>query len=1103
MMLLLLAPAAATAAAAAASPAAAAAAPPPSACSPAKCDDKQCQTGTCSSGLCSYTPARDGADCTDGQVTGDAVYKSFYVSSLGQDISSPVIITAITPDFDVFVQVFPTADLVSTAQQRLDEIQATITDMKPEDAAQAMYDLLLQLTGSSGRKQQLDEAAVVQMDVRNLTSVYGQIKKGTVRRVTERRIEFLTQDDLPCLILAIDDYGKSCSSRRRSRSLLHQNLGQPHLEEVLTKGNSSASGSLKKHVQQLMLQQHDQATELPGTADHSHQQDMASASSRTSNDVHAPDSTLFPAWTLQQAQRCPTSQGSVLVLAPYLRENRCALGDEAAGYSVTFNCNDLGLCPAGLPILDDYVGWSRHAFVVASTIGDDNASGETPIILSGATLDFQNTDYILDWKSGRMVVTADGRFALRPSWFQKYQDDSATNSRTVVLLSSDRSAVASGSAQEQEVRGFPGTFWGMRGSVSYAGYTGYLSRSFPVGASPGVAMARHLLAGGTVASYPGTGAADLLTGTVFKSYAYRPGATLLDRCAANCGALRCNEGTGEVCNALTGTCDIRCDGKQDGAPCKLRGFDSTCAVGVCKDLCKSALCSATACQELLVPEGSLCPPASGVCNARTKPDGTSCDHAGTTGACSNGICARLYTIYYRVEGPVASFPSPLNSPAALTAFGAAVIRSLGLRAAYPVSRVQTVVFKIIANAQRAIASSRNNNNNSMDNIAASMGVLANSNSRSGRAIPQQAVETQVVVYRLSLPDSDLLPPEIEFNILASAPRLSLTAPFGAGLTVQRSDSTANVVNPIDYCAIRQTPCVRMRRARPAQAHTPLPTFRMARHVAATGQQPAPAAPRFVFHQQLHAPTTLVARSSLLSMVAALSLLRAVLAGYVWNNNAAVCVGAPCSNPPTSPALPTSANWNCAASGTTANGGQCSASCNPGYTASGTTFSTCSGGGWTSGANTLVCFSNGGGSSGSGACSNPPTSPALPTYANWDCPSPGTTASGGQCSASCSSGYTATGSTYGTCSGGGWTTGANTLVCTSAGGGSSGSGACSNPPTSPALPNNANWDCPSPGTTASGGNCSASCSSGYTASGNTYGTCSGGGWTTGANTLAHA
>lgn len=97
-----------------------------------------------------------------------------------------VIITAITPDFDVFVQVFPTADLVSTAQERLDEIQATITDMKPEDAAQAMYDLLLQLTGSSGRQQQLDEAAVVQMDVRNLTSVYGQIKKGTVRRVTER-----------------------------------------------------------------------------------------------------------------------------------------------------------------------------------------------------------------------------------------------------------------------------------------------------------------------------------------------------------------------------------------------------------------------------------------------------------------------------------------------------------------------------------------------------------------------------------------------------------------------------------------------------------------------------------------------------------------------------------------------------------------------------------------------------------------------------------------------------------------------------------------------------------------------------------------------------
>lgn len=136
----------------------------------------------------------------------------------------------------------------------------------------------------------------------------------------------------------------------------------------------------------------------------------------------------------------------------------------------------------------------------------------------------------LDWQARRMVLTSDGRFALRPSWFQKYRDDpSSPPSRTVVLFSSDRSAVASGSDLEQQQGGFPGAFWGMTGSISYAGYTGYLSRSFAGGASPGVAMARHLLANGTVANYAGTGAADQLTGAVFKSYAFRPGATLIDR----------------------------------------------------------------------------------------------------------------------------------------------------------------------------------------------------------------------------------------------------------------------------------------------------------------------------------------------------------------------------------------------------------------------------------------------------------------------------------------------------------------------------------------------------------------------------------------------
>jgi hypothetical protein len=51
----------------------------------------------------------------------------------------------------------------------------------------------------------------------------------------------------------------------------------------------------------------------------------------------------------------------------------------------------------------------------------------------------------LDWQANRMALTADGRFALRPNWFQKYRDAaSASPSRTIVFFSSDRSAMPTG-----------------------------------------------------------------------------------------------------------------------------------------------------------------------------------------------------------------------------------------------------------------------------------------------------------------------------------------------------------------------------------------------------------------------------------------------------------------------------------------------------------------------------------------------------------------------------------------------------------------------------------------------------------------------------------
>ncbi|WIA43983.1 hypothetical protein OEZ86_010366 [Tetradesmus obliquus] len=722
---------------------------PPPACSPTKCDDKVCQTGSCSAGKCSYTPVADSTNCTDGPVKGkcqagfcvgmtanidaaaqgqtepvifkarfastaglngttqvvlhgrkgnttdgigdvlgtlfddglrvhddryandglfsnvifvdfpktnEAVYRNFYVSLLDRDVSSQVIITAITTDFDVFIQIFPTADLVSTAQEQLDEIQAA--GATPEAATQQMYDLLIRLTGSGSQRRRLSDAATAAASAavapgavtfNNFTSIIPKIKNGTVRKLTERRIEFLTQEDFPCLILATDDYGKPCSSSR--------------------------------------------------------------------------------------------------------------------------------------------------------SIGDDSAAGETPIIMSGASLDFLNTDYNLDWQAGRMVLTADGRFALRPSWFEKYRDDpKVAPGRTIVLFSSDRSAVNSGSDAAQQQRGFPQAFWGMTGSLSYAGYTSYISRSFPAGASPGVAMARHLLANGTAGNYTGTGAVDQRTGAVFKSYAFRPTATLTDRCAAICGDVRCNPEASEVCNPLTGTCDIKCDGKEDGTACKLRGFESKCAAGVCTDLCKSALCSATACRELLVPEGSLCPPATGVCNSKNKTDGTDCEYsASTPGACSGGLCARLYIIYYRVEGPVASFPSPLSSTAALTSFGSSVGSSLSLPAGYPASNVQTTVLKTLS--RRSTPSSNSSSG------AAVLAEASASSNRTIRAVTPKVTETQAVLFKSSFPESSLLSLEMEFSILASPARMLLVTPYGPGLSVQRADSNGNILNAVDYCVIRQTPCV--------------------------------------------------------------------------------------------------------------------------------------------------------------------------------------------------------------------------------------------------------------------------------------------------------
>jgi hypothetical protein len=126
-----------------------------------------------------------------------------------------------------------------------------------------------------------------------------------------RRIKFLTQEGFPCLILARDDYGKACTSRRRSRSLLLQNLGHRQMSDLSTAASSSSSGSLTEQVQQLLQQ--DQKTEPVFAWDMQQQEHKAAAPTTTSS-----VSAAFPHRQLQQAGSCPAARGSVLVLAPYL-----------------------------------------------------------------------------------------------------------------------------------------------------------------------------------------------------------------------------------------------------------------------------------------------------------------------------------------------------------------------------------------------------------------------------------------------------------------------------------------------------------------------------------------------------------------------------------------------------------------------------------------------------------------------------------------------------------------------------------------------------------------------------------------------------------------
>jgi hypothetical protein len=334
---------------------------------------------------------------------------------------------AVTTDYDTLLQVFPTKTLVQDAQRKLEDLLASGTS--PESATQQIYDLLIQKsTGPRNAAAAAAQFQATQGSLRqvngsfqavNITAMMAKVDVSSTRKVSSRRVEFSTVDSFPCMVLATADYsasvlgGSKCRTRSGSRLLLY----------------SSAEGASQQQQQQQQQAEQLQANDGLAAAAAAAAAPVPAPFSRHSKPIATqlpPEagSFKFPSRSVLQdtpPSQCSQPKGLVLVLSPFYAENSCSYKDESAeiaalfqaqGYSVTFTCNDLTVCPEGPPSLDDFIGWSKHAFVAVSTIGDADESGEEPIILSRAPTDFSE-GCMNDWRAGRMVLTGDGLFALR------------------------------------------------------------------------------------------------------------------------------------------------------------------------------------------------------------------------------------------------------------------------------------------------------------------------------------------------------------------------------------------------------------------------------------------------------------------------------------------------------------------------------------------------------------------------------------------------------------------------------------------------------------------------------------------------------------------
>ncbi|WIA29795.1 hypothetical protein OEZ86_012268 [Tetradesmus obliquus] len=750
-------------------------------CIPLKCDDRACQAGVCTAGVCSYTPEPDGAACVDGPVPGTCrvgVCEGLKanIDSASQGETEPVIFKA----------------RFANMGQRviLQGLSNNATNGTRRAAADAFTDAIGELF-DDGQRIHDDRYAGDGLYSNTINIKFEKTDVPVYKEFYISQLEKLLSSTIE--IAAITTDYDTLLQVFPTQALVAD--AQQQLDRLLASGVAVAQAT--QQVYDTLL------AKSGGT-----RRALLSAADTTSASVGP--SQFDDSIPLQ-----PIDIKAILARVDRASlTRRCAGGEESAdiaalfqtaGYNVKFKCNDPVLCPEGPPSLDDYTGWSKYCFVAVSTIGDSDPVGEFPIIVARAPTDF-SPERQQDWQAGRMVLTGDGLFALRPSWFEKYRNAAAGGppGRTVVYFAADRSAIAAGSFQDQQARGFASAFYGMIGSVSYAGYDSSLSLKFP-GVSPGIAITKYLLSGGNVNAYAagGAGGVDSVTGARLRSYTFRA-SLVTDRCRLVCSGQvcppppPCAAASEASCNPLSGTCDTSCCDKQDGEACTLRGRQSSCSSGTCLDLCSAPLCSAPPCQQLADASGSpvntsaaiICDPSSGTCSTTSLPDASSCVFQGGPGACFSGSCTRVHSINYLLQGPAASFPSLLASDAAIAAMQAAVYGSLGLTPAYPLSSIQVNLLKTLGTARAA---------------AQPAGTLDSSIAAAAAAAVQPATERRAI-FKAAIADQPKgqLPPNIGFLLIASPALLVPTLPFGPGLTAQACDEDGNILNPIDYCKIR--PC---------------------------------------------------------------------------------------------------------------------------------------------------------------------------------------------------------------------------------------------------------------------------------------------------------